>query len=383
MEELTIEQKAKAYDKAFERAKAMIKVAANQDEAIGFANTIFPELCESEDEKIRKCIGDVVREHDWSHIFGVTKDDCLAWLKKQGEQKPIMNVPSREVILSIWDLGNEWKELTNGFFSTKYGTQLDYIQKHWHESEYYLREKQGEQKPIEMKTAEESLGIDSATYNKIVDECIYGEQKPADKIEPFDKYEGLTDFERTLADICIGWIGEEIGWKQYIKDNADVLLKIAVEKFNSVQDVPFEHKPTDNDMKELLHTEYEKGRADAIAEMQKPVDCIDCTNSKGCINCKDGNMKETLVRKPAWSEEDEETLGWLCTFLNIYGHEFYEGNEENVIAWLKSLKDRYSWKPSDEQMKALHELNLTGNISYAGQGKVLIELYNDLLKLKA
>lgn len=37
-------------------------------------------------------------------------------------------------------------------------------------------EKQCEQK---IKTPEESLGIDSDTYNKIVDECIYGEQKPA------------------------------------------------------------------------------------------------------------------------------------------------------------------------------------------------------------
>ena len=36
-------------------------------------------------------------------------------------------------------------------------------------------EKQCEQK---IKTPEESLGIDSYTYNKIVDECIYGEQKP-------------------------------------------------------------------------------------------------------------------------------------------------------------------------------------------------------------
>lgn len=69
-----------------------------------------------------------------------------------------------------------------------------------------------------------------------------GEQKPVDKVEPFDKYEGLTDFERTLADICIGWIGEELGWKQYIKDNADVLLKIAIEMFNSIQDAPFEQK---------------------------------------------------------------------------------------------------------------------------------------------
>ena len=68
------------------------------------------------------------------------------------------------------------------------------------------------------------------------------EQKPADKVESFDKYKGLTDFERTLADICIGWIGEEYGWKQYIKDNADVLLKIAIEMFNSIQDAPFEQK---------------------------------------------------------------------------------------------------------------------------------------------
>lgn len=37
-------------------------------------------------------------------------------------------------------------------------------------------EKQGEKK---IKTPEESLGIDSDTYNKIVDECIYDEQKPA------------------------------------------------------------------------------------------------------------------------------------------------------------------------------------------------------------
>lgn len=65
----------------------------------------------------------------------------LTWLEKQSKHS-ILNVPSREVILAIWDLGNEWKELTNGCISTEYGTQLDYIQKHWEESEYYLREKQ-------------------------------------------------------------------------------------------------------------------------------------------------------------------------------------------------------------------------------------------------
>ena len=38
--------------------------------------------------------------------------------------------------------------------------------------------------------------------------------------------------------------------------------------------------------------------------------------------------------------------------------------------------------PSEKQMKALHDLNLTGNISYSGQGQELINLYNDLKKLR-
>ena len=87
-----------------------------------------------------------------------------SWLEEQSEQKPIMNVPTREVILAIWDLGNEWEELTNGVISTKYGTQLDYIQKHWHESEYYLREKQGEQKQFYIRFGDIPKGEKSSVW---------------------------------------------------------------------------------------------------------------------------------------------------------------------------------------------------------------------------
>ena len=121
-----------------------------------FLLDLFPELKESEDERIRKGIIDflwkekIFLQEAHSSVENNPKYrfvmDAIAWLEKQGEQKAIMNVPTREVILFIWDLGNEWKELTNGSISTKYGTQLDYIQKHWHESEYYLREKQGKKK---------------------------------------------------------------------------------------------------------------------------------------------------------------------------------------------------------------------------------------------
>ena len=58
------------------------------------------------------------------------------------------------------------------------------------------------------------------------------DKKELKKIKPFDKYEGLTSFERALADICEGWLGMEIGWKQYIKNSADILLNNYLKKWN-------------------------------------------------------------------------------------------------------------------------------------------------------
>lgn len=78
-----------------------------------------------------------------------TEKECKEWIEKQGEQNTIVNEsPSKEMILAVWELGNIWKELTKGSSCTEYGTQLQYIQKHWNESGYYEK-LQGEQKPID------------------------------------------------------------------------------------------------------------------------------------------------------------------------------------------------------------------------------------------
>ena len=143
-----------------------------------------------------------------------------------------------------------------------------------------------------------------------------------------DKYEGLSDFERTLADICIGWIGEEPGWKQYIKDNSDVLLRIATEKFNSVQDAPSE-------------------------------------------------------QKPAWSEEDEKILNAAILHIKNETYNYYGGySSECIMQWLKSIKTRVGygdrWKPSEEQMKIL-SIYADQNNSH---GSVLTSLFDDLKKLR-
>lgn len=87
----TIEEKAKRYDEAIKRAKAMIKVAEKQEEVYDATITIFPELKESEDERIIKAIKSAVHQLTDIYLqekYGLKQSDCIVWLEKQGEQKP-------------------------------------------------------------------------------------------------------------------------------------------------------------------------------------------------------------------------------------------------------------------------------------------------------
>ena len=76
---------------------------------------------------------------------------------KKIEQKPAecLCVPSREIIMNVWELGNIWKELTGGNISTEHGTQLEYIQKHWTEGDYFDKI---EQKPAWSEEDERHIG---------------------------------------------------------------------------------------------------------------------------------------------------------------------------------------------------------------------------------
>lgn len=65
---------------------------------------IFPELRESDDERIRKGIIYVL-EQEWVHLVsakGVTKKEMIAWLEKQGEQKPTLRERYENIAKSEW-----------------------------------------------------------------------------------------------------------------------------------------------------------------------------------------------------------------------------------------------------------------------------------------
>lgn len=89
MKELSINEKAKAYDEAIERAK---KIYGN-----GIIERIFPELKEGDDERIKKnCIHflELQKQH---HAATFEIEECIAWLEKQGKQLADKNEPKFEV----------------------------------------------------------------------------------------------------------------------------------------------------------------------------------------------------------------------------------------------------------------------------------------------
>ena len=148
-------------------------------------------------------------------------------------------------------------------------------------------------------------------------------------------------------------------------------------------------KPTDEEMKELLRTEYEKGRADTIAEMYVPTQ-ISPEESLGVSSEKYMDIVDTLTQgrqKPAkWSLEDERVIA-------IINNALTESNTppddyDKVYDWLESIKQRIGWKPSNEQIDALeHFVRSIGESGYASpydnNTKLLYSLLEQLKKLKA
>ena len=99
-----------------------------------------------------------------------------------------------------------------------------------------------------------------------------------------------------------------------------------------------------------------------------------------------------ILKNHAWSEEDEKMLNFYeKDYNNLLGNWKTKDVIEHRMQfrkWLKSLKERYTWKPSDEQMEALlkleemHVLEHEKNQENAHLYMVIKSLKEQLFKLK-
>ena len=82
----------KKYKETLEKARQLCAYPTTKP-FISDLQNLFPELKESEDEKIRKCLLSHFSRYQEDEIFlnCITMKQILAWLEKQGEQKLYIN----------------------------------------------------------------------------------------------------------------------------------------------------------------------------------------------------------------------------------------------------------------------------------------------------
>lgn len=98
MKKLSIEEKAIAYDEAIERLRNAFynnnsrMCEEYRNAVLKIIEPIFPELAETEDERIRKVLRERIIRYDPNNEIlikeeGISQKQFIAWLEKQGEKE--------------------------------------------------------------------------------------------------------------------------------------------------------------------------------------------------------------------------------------------------------------------------------------------------------
>ena len=390
------------YEKAYKNALAHAReIHRNEGEKRRDMEWLFPELKESEDERIRKGLINYFNHHkNGINIFyGIKGDDILDWLERQSESSDQIRYWTEEEIEPIISDYLRGAEHYGGMIARLRCLKPKSL------------EKQAQKSTIEMKSAEESLGIDSDTYNEIVDECIYGEQKsqrmisaeakeamydkPADKVEPKFNIDDWVVYYRNDSSREVLQVYDIRDGRYYFTDNVHFSwsVKECDEKSHlwTIQDAKFKCL-NDNLFSSHCFMDHEGwfcedgGQAhtldNRICGEIYPATNEQCdtlmkamADAGYTFDFDKRELKKIEQKSAEWSEEDEKKFADACIMLD-----WYKGNNwwtaQYIKDWLKSLKDRYTWKPSDEQMEALkHYVDTTmdGDIDL---------LYQDLKELK-
>ena len=330
-------QKARAYDEALKRARRIKNGEGDWHYSdlieIGPALTeIFPELAESEDEKIRKWIFNLVNNMSFENL---TASECakneewkkkvLAYLEKQKEQNdiPLMNGDA-DLYFDTWIQHND---------TTKRGCFEEGIR--------YAQRLQKEQKPTEKQDYSGlndleraihrgflSVGVENVPVTIIKEtalECL-AQMKPAEWSEEDEK-----TIERLIT---------RLNWITYnTRTNGtspNITFFDEIEWLKSLRPQP--HKEI-----------YQAAKHDLAIKF---------------MNYLDDNRPEGKMGLSNGECEDID-----------------KAFKENDWAKIERYIHKYHWKPSEEQMDALNVLNCHGDLSYVGQQNQLISLYNDLKKL--
>jgi len=396
MKELTIEQKAKAYDKALERARKLkedpqgVFYEYSPKEGDTICDYIFPELKESDDERIRKAIIDflwkekIFLQEVHSSVENNPKYrfvmDAIAWLEKQGEQKPQGKTALEAINEEKVDNSNKVEPKDYNSIDPLFGKPVDKIEPKFHEGDWVVSKLDGKARQISEVHCDE--------YNE-----YYIVEGNGYDIKEYDRLHHLWTIQDAKdGDVLVNWNNTVFIFKA-IEDET-VKFHIAYnEKWDTVKtpstklshlglpEPQFEFHPATKEqcnilMKEMADAGYtfdfEKKELKKVDNeevngedygidslwhaqniLERTLGKVDGYQSDDGIlehKCAITAVKKLYEKKPTeWSEEDKNRINRLIAYFE--DKESFTAEDDIVYAnWLKSLKDRYTWKPSKEQM---------------------------------
>ena len=332
-------------EEKLEEAKRLYETA-NADQKY-VLESLFPELKESEDERIRKailwCIETVELELGCKNVEGIDVAELKSWLEKQCEQKPVDKVEPKFKYLKIEgyenlsDYEKIFDDIADKYVRNK--NQKGYNQ-YW-----YVKERAAEmlyQANKELKKKASWSEEDEDITGNIIRDLKRLSGDMVSKNQPYQK---------------------EIQWLKSIKDRVQPQPK---------QEWSEDDETKLNDAIDACKAKY--GNMSYTADWLKSLkDRVQPQNKWISVD------EEVYVKEPVLAQKKDKSDPFggfvvCCDHTltpNIYEHYMILGN----------IVSQNTWKPSDEQMEALlYEVNVWDKDSVNGQN--LKSLYQDLKKLR-
>ena len=391
MKELSVDQKASAYDEALEKAKEYHTRLINEDnpEWAGEIETIFPELKESEDEKMINFISNELRslmsvEEVQGELSdkGIKLKDAIAWLEKQGEKpqgKTALEAINEERVDYVNKVEPKFK-VGDWVINRTDATIMQIVNnKDFYESveisgqirrtdTYNYIERNFRLWIIQDAEDGDVLAVNNEVF-------IYAHRKRMYSIAVAHCF--VDSAGGFYLDGEFGYIEKANSIHPATKEQRDQLEKAMADAGYTFD---FEKK----ELKKIEQEELSDFEKSLKHIMEETLECGDTHNLKA-----DAEILLGMVRKqvnPTWSEEDESILQGIWDEILANKHDAKECEWETYdkfLNWLESLRPKNRWKPSEEQMDALlfAEGFVRGHCAIE-IAKELINLYNDLKKLR-
>ena len=377
MKELSIEEKAKAYDKAVSEIRNLRDMLLkegiiNKDGVIcNNFNRIFPELKESEDVRIRK---EIIRIVDiWTNsapvVNGIPREVLLAWLEKQGEQKPADKVESKFKV-GDWIITNK----NHIWYVDETPETTSYL--------YRLINQYGKVEVAEFEVVDNAARLwtiqDAKDGDILFQDLMGGKTFIYNGVNPDMAILYSFIISNDGEDVLPYHIGKPNTGIGNIEENKNIIHPATKDQrnllFQKMREMGYEWNAKKKELRKI-EKEIEIPFGDKDSELQEVTYYI----PKGFhAEIDDDKVVIKKGEKTAeWSEEDERIYrSIMCSFAHNFKLTIQQQN------FVKSLKDRYTWKPSDEQMKAFDAILVYNSPCSNECRDHLITLYNDLKKLR-